>query len=234
MKLSTLSSLSLLGLAAASKHEVKNHPRSSFCDKSALNKTVGTYTVSTNETISHISNTVNRGICDIARLNRMSDAMIPLNTGEELLIPPEICVPDNSTCLVTYNASATYGDCVSGGPHTYYTVKGDTLRYIALKLGITYDAILTTAQADTPRDTEVPAGIFIKIPLCSPSKCDVWPETFTYGTYKDIADRVGTTVGQLVAMNPSYNHTDVAKGEGAVIGVFSGCKNTSDKVTVIS
>lgn len=234
MKLFTLSGLFLVHLTAASKHAINTHPRSSSCDISTLNKTVGTYTVSTNETISQISNTSNRGICDIARINRMADAMMPLNTGEDLLIPPETCIPDNSTCLITYNASTTYGDCVSGGPHTYYSVKGDTLRYIALKLGITYEAILTTAQADTPLNTEIPAGTFIKLPLCSPSRCEVWPETFTYGTYKDIADKVGTTVGQLMAMNPTYNHTDVAKGEGAVIGVLSACANTGNNVTVIS
>jgi hypothetical protein len=182
-----------------------------------------------------ISTTVNRGLCDIARLNRMADALLPLTTGEALIIPPEVCQPDNSTCLIVAQPNATYSDCVKGGPHTYYTLKGDTIRYVALKLNLTIDALLSTAQGPSnDADTVLDESQFLKLPLCSPSHCSFYPHTFTYGTYKDIADQSGSTVGQIMGMNPTYNHTDVAKGDGAVIGVVSDCQTVGGNITVIS
>ncbi|KAJ5683123.1 hypothetical protein N7462_006288 [Penicillium macrosclerotiorum] len=236
MKLSLLFQLSLLELSAAYGHYPLHYARrSSLCDSSTLNHTVGTYLVKEGESISTISSTVGRGICDIARLNRMADAMLPLTVAEELLIPPEVCEPDNSTCLIVPEPNATYATCVQGGPHTYYTLKGDTLRYIALKLNLTVDALMATAQGNlTDPDAPVPVDNFLKIPQCHPSRCLVWPETFTYGTYKDIAMKVGSTPGQIMAMNPTYNHTDVAHGEGAVITVISDCKSIGPNITVVS
>lgn len=236
MKLSTVLPVCLLSLASASRHDNPHRRASaSTCDKSSLNTTVGTYYAKDGESIAQISSITNRGICDIARLNRMADAMIPLTTDEELLIPPEVCQPDNSTCLTTHHPGATYSDCVMGGPHTYYTLKGDTLRYIALKLNITLEALQATAQGDaSDADAEVQVDSFLKLPLCSPSTCSFFPKTFTYGTYKDIADEVGSTPGQIMALNPTYNHTDVARGEGAVISVPDRCEYTGSNITVIS
>lgn len=238
MKLSFLLELSIIGLGLAFGHPPLHHSSAyspSSCDPATLNTTVGTYLVKEGETISSISNIVNRGICDIARLNRMSDAMLPLLVDEELLIPPEVCLQDNSTCLIVPRPDDTYADCVSGGPHTYYTLKGDTLRYIALKLNITVESLMATAQGNsTDPDALVQVDTFLKVPQCSPSRCAVWPETFTYGTYKDIAQKLGTTPGQIMAMNPTYNHSDVDRGEGAVIAVLGDCKAMGSSTTVIS
>jgi LysM repeat protein len=234
MKLLNLLQLSLLSLVSGSSHE-KFHRRTSSCDPSTLNTTVGTYNVKENETISEISRITNRGICDISRMNRMADAMIPLYTDEELHIPPESCQPDNSTCLIVHKPGATYFDCVKGGPHTYYTIKGDTLRYIALKLNLTLEALQSTARGDgTGFDAELEVGQFVKLPQCSPSTCSFHAMTFIYGTYKDIAEKTGATVGQIMAVNPTYNHTFVAKGEGAVITVPGNCEYTGSNITVIS
>ncbi|PYI09780.1 hypothetical protein BO78DRAFT_436658 [Aspergillus sclerotiicarbonarius CBS 121057] len=220
-----ISVLSLAAMAAAAP----------ACDRTSLNTTVGLYTVQSGDTMTGISNTVSRGICDIARLNRMADAMLPLLTGEELLIPPETCTPDNSTCLILPNPTDTYADCVSGGPHDYYTLKGDTIRYIALKLNITVAALSATAQGGvTDPDAPVQVDNFLKVPQCSPSRCAVEPLLFTYGTYKDLAEKTGTTVGQIMAFNPTYNHTDAARGEGAVITLPGKCENLAANVTVIS
>ncbi|RAK94854.1 uncharacterized protein BO80DRAFT_489211 [Aspergillus ibericus CBS 121593] len=219
-----ISILSLAALAAAAP----------TCDRT-LNSTVGLYTVQPNDTMTSISHTVSRGICDIARLNRMADAMLPLLTGEELLIPPETCTPDNSTCLILPNPTNTYSDCVAGGPHAYYTLEGDTIRYIALKLNITVEALSATAQGGvTDPDTPVQVDNFLKVPQCSPSRCTVEPLLFTYGTYKDLAEKSGTTVGQIMALNPTYNHTDAARGEGAVITLPGKCETLGGNGTVIS
>lgn len=236
MRPSYLLQLSLLGLSCASAHD-SPHRRSSSstCNYSTLNTTVGSYTVQENETIAQISADVDRGICDIARANRMADAMLPLYEGQKLIIPAEVCKPDNSTCLIVPSDNDAYADCVMGGPHTYYTLKGDTLRYIALKLNITLDALSATAQGDTSNpDAAVQIDNYLKLPLCSPSQCSIIPKTFTYGTYKDIAEQVGTTPGQLMALNPTYNSSSVASGEGAVISVLSGCETIGSNITVVS
>lgn len=236
MRPSYLLQLALLGFSCASVHDhLHQRSSSSSCDHSTLNTTIGSYIVRENETISHISTAVDRGICDIARANRMADAMLPIYGGQELIIPAEVCEPDNSTCLIVQHVDATYADCVIGGPHTYYTLKGDTLRYIALKLNITVDALLATAQVESKDpDAAVQVDNFLKLPLCSPSHCSVTPHTFTYGTYKDIAEKLGTTPGQLMAINPTYNSTNVAPGDGAVISVLSDCKTMGSNITVIS
>ncbi|BCS07557.1 hypothetical protein AKAW_04119 [Aspergillus luchuensis IFO 4308] len=205
------------------------------CNRSHLNSTVGLYTVQEGDTMASVSNTVNRGICDIARLNRMADAMIPFLTGEQLLIPPETCTPDNSTCLLFPSKNDNYAECVSGGPHTYYTVKGDTIRTIALRLNITVDALSATAQGGvSDPDAPVQVNNELKVPQCSPSVCEVEPYQLIYGTYKDLADKFGSTVGQIMAFNPTYNHSDVARGEAAVITLPKNCRNLGDNVTVIS
>lgn len=122
MRPSYLLQLSLLGQSYASVHDHLHQRSSSLtCDNSTRNTTVGSYIVSENETISYISTAVNRGICDIARANRMPDALLPLYEGHKLIIPAEVCQPDNTTCLVVQHDHATYANCVTGGPHTYYT-----------------------------------------------------------------------------------------------------------------
>ncbi|KAJ5644154.1 glutathione S-transferase N-terminal domain family protein [Penicillium longicatenatum] len=236
MRPSSLLQLPLLGLSCASAHDSPHRRSSSFpCNYSTLNTTVGSYTVKENETISQISTDVDRGICDIARANRMADAMLPFYEGQKLIIPAEVCKPDNSTCLIVQSDNASYANCVIGGPHTYYTLKGDTLRYIALKLNITVDTLSATAQSDSnDPDAAVQVNNFLKLPLCSPSQCSVIPKTFTYGTYKDIAEQMGTTPGQLMALNPTYNSSSVAWGEGAVISVLSDCETIGSNVTVVS
>ncbi|KAJ5730182.1 uncharacterized protein N7483_004690 [Penicillium malachiteum] len=188
MKVSVLFQIALVSLVSATRN----------CDSSSLNKTVGTYYVKDGESIAHISRITNRGICDIARLNRMADAMLPLTIDEELIIPPEVCQPDNSTCLITHHPEST-------------------------------------AQGDfSDVDAEVQVGNFLKLPQCSPSTCSFHPKTFTYGTFKDIADKVNTTPGQIMGLNPTYNHTDVGRGEGAVMTLPHSCELTGSKITVIS
>ncbi|KAL2821412.1 hypothetical protein BDW59DRAFT_181168 [Aspergillus cavernicola] len=206
------------------------------CNLSALNTTSTIYYAKENQTLFEIANTVNRGACDIARYNRMADAMIPLTSNEEILIPPEVCQPDNSTCLIVAEPNATYADCVMGGPHTYTTLAGDTIAYIALKLNLTVDALLSTAgmqDMGSPYDG-VETGQSIKLPQCSPSQCVVRPEEFVYGTYKDAAIRLGTTPGQLMAYNPTYSHSAEAQGGGPVLTMARDCVLLSKNITVIS
>ncbi|KAL3471156.1 hypothetical protein BJX99DRAFT_238034 [Aspergillus californicus] len=231
--ISSTSLLPCLILALAS-----SLPAQASCNPSTLNTTSGVYYAQENQTLFEIAHTVHRGACDIARYNRMADAVIPLTTGEEIIIPPQVCNPDNSTCLITAEPNATYADCVVGGPHTYTTLAGDTMNYIALKLNLTIDALMSTSSMPGleagATDEVIGAGQSMKLPQCSPSKCVFRPETFVYGTYKDLAAKVGTTPGQIMALNPTYNHSVEDQGEGPVLTVPRDCVLLSNNVTVIS
>lgn len=223
----------LLPFGLGSSFSERSH---TSCDTSTLNTTSGVYYAKENQTIFQIADAVKRGACDIARYNRMADAIFPLTTNEEILIPPQVCKPDNSTCLIVAKPNATYADCIVGGPHTYTTLAGDTMAYIALKLNLTVDALLSTAWVPNMGSSTDPVetGQSIKLPQCSPSQCTVRPGEFIYGTYKDLAVKLGTTPGQLMAFNPTYNHTVAPQGEGPVLSMVSDCVLLSNNISVIS
>lgn len=176
MRFSILSGCSQISLSAASHFHVPRATR----DPRHLNTTVGTYAAQESHIIRSISSLVNRDICDIARLKRMADAPLPLTMGENLLIPPKVCQPDKSICRIVPSSHETYSDFVKGGPQTYYTPVGDTIRYVALKFNITVDPLLTTAQvSNNDADTVLDVGNFLKLPLCNPIECSFYPYTFT-------------------------------------------------------
>lgn len=206
-------------------------PSRSECQLSG-NPNGSNYTVLANDTIFTIAKSVNRGACDIARFNRMADAEL-LTTGTRIRIPKEVCHPDNSTCLL--NDEGATATCVLGGPHVYTTFLGDTLEKIALKkLKITLDSLLATgAQAGYGSTDVLPAGQMIKVPQCSPSQCSFQPFQLQYGVYKDLAEKHGSTVGQIFALN-GFNFSDAATGDGPVITLPMNCTALSSNITVIS
>ncbi|KAJ5461384.1 uncharacterized protein N7458_002936 [Penicillium daleae] len=209
-----------------------SHTSRGGCDMSSLNSTSFIYTTTSEDTIFSIAKKFNRGACDIARANRMIDAE-HLFAGFTLRIPGQVCNPDSSTCLLTrQNATAT---CVMGGPHDYKTIAGDTIEKIALyKLNVTVDTVMSEAsEVEISSATEeIPAGTFIKIRQCVPSACTITPFHFTYGVYKDLAEKFGTSVGQIMSFNGGYNYSDHSDAEAAWITVPMGCANLALNVTV--
>ena len=225
-----MAALALVGSSFATLHGSLS--QGSACNPSSLNTTIGAYIVGENDTIFTIAQTVDRGVCDIARYNRMADAVI-ITVGEELLIPPQVCDPDNSSCLLT-PSNATM-DCVIGGPHNYVTFPNDTITSIALnKFNITVASLFNTSLGVATVDTVLDEGKTLKIPQCSPSQCIFQPFEFTYGVYKDLAPLYGTTVGQIMALNSQYNHSEGAVGTGAVITLPMNCTLLSSNYTEIS
>ncbi|KAK3939227.1 putative peptidoglycan-binding lysin subgroup protein [Diplogelasinospora grovesii] len=180
------------------------------------------------DTIFSIASATNRGVCDIARANRMADAEL-LRANATLLIPGESCSQDNESCLLV--AQNTTTDCIFGGPHTYTTVTNDTIAKVALeKFGIPAAALTTGPVNDI-----LAAGMSIKVPQCSPSQCTVQPYRFTYGTYKDLAKQFNTTVGQIFALNPTYSYSSTLNESAApVITMPMDCRPLSANYTVIS
>lgn len=155
-----------------------------------------------------------------------------LYAGFTLIIPGQVCEPDSTTCILTkQNATAT---CVKGGPHDYKTIAGDTLERIALyKLNVTLDTLWPNSKQfgiSSPTE-EIPAETWIKIPQCVPSVCTVTPFHFTYGVYKDLADKFGTSVGQIMSFNYGYNYSDATDSDAAWITVPFGCTDLSLNMT---
>ncbi|KAF2634240.1 hypothetical protein P280DRAFT_474783 [Massarina eburnea CBS 473.64] len=204
------------------------------CNNSTLNTTVSTWPVTSTDTIYSISTSTNRSICDIARANRMSDATLMV-AGETLLIPGETC-DDNqgdTSCLISN--STYYRTCVPGGLHTYNTRYNDTRASIALKFEVSLDTITLMDKSANSTAGIIPTDSQLKIPQCSPSQCTVQPYKFTYGTYVDLAIQFNTTVGQIMAFNPTYNYSGEADAsEGPVISMPMNCVNLTGNVTVIA
>lgn len=203
------------------------------CDSSSLNTTVATYTTdaSAEVTVASVAALFNRGACDVARANRMSDPTIPFAAATDVIIPAEVCEPDNDSCYTVVD-TATTNFCLLGGPHLYYTQRNDTYRTIALeRFNISLESVLTAlgvdeSQADVPLDV----AQFIKIPSCYPSQCVLQPYKFTYGTYKDLAEQFGASVGQIIAYNPTYSHSVAETGDGPVLTIPINCTALADVV----
>lgn len=208
----------------------------SNCDSTTLNTTIGSWPVMPADTIFSIASATNRSVCAIARANRMIDATLMV-AGETLLIPAETCdavANDSITCLIPINTTYTAA-CISGGLHTYNTRFNDTRATIAAKFRMGLDSITVTGNTSIAADVILETDLQLKIPQCSPSTCLVTPFKFVYGTYVDLAAQYNTTVGQIMAFNPTYNYSNkVDPDESPVISLPMNCMTTSDNFTVIS
>ncbi|RAO70046.1 uncharacterized protein BHQ10_006058 [Talaromyces amestolkiae] len=207
------------------------------CNSSALNTTEYLYPITVvGTTIFDVAKATNRGACDIARINIMADVEIVPNVGQEILIPPQVCEPDNESCILPWNNETT-NECIMGGPRLYYTVNGDTYERIALKrLNITVESLVGDGMSNQSASDPLEPGQYVKIPLCSPSQCVIQPYTFTYGVYKDLAEEYGTTVGQIMMLSPTYNYSSSAYtgAGGPSIDLAINCTALSSNITVIS
>jgi hypothetical protein len=214
-----------------------NSVASSSCNSSTLNATEYLYPITVaGTTIFDVAKATDRGVCDIARINIMADVEIVPNVGQSILIPPQVCEPDNESCILPWNNETT-NECVMGGPRLYYTVNGDTYERIALKrLNITVESLMGNSMGNQSASDALEPGQYVKVPLCSPSQCVIQPYTFTYGVYKDLAEEYGTTVGQIMMLSPTYNYSSSAYS-GATspsIDLAINCTALSSNITVIS
>ncbi|OJJ46490.1 hypothetical protein ASPZODRAFT_152003 [Penicilliopsis zonata CBS 506.65] len=214
------------------------------CNPSTLNTTVGRFPITeANTTVFEIARLTNRGVCDIGRGNLMADVTIIPNVGQDLIIPAEVCEPDNSSCLIPdTNRTRT---CIDGGPRLYYTVNGDTYDVIARRLNISTAALLDDSASAKRIGSDIIAttgtqllgvGQFVKVPSCSPSRCVIEPFDFNEGVYLDLARKYGTTVGQIMMLSPTYNYSTgyTAGVSGPSIDMAYNCTELSSNITVLS
>ncbi|KAK6601869.1 hypothetical protein H4I96_07210 [Botrytis cinerea] len=183
------------------------------CSTASLNTTASTWTVTESDTIFSIAAATNRGVCDIARASRMPDAEY-IDTG-----------------FVRHNFMSLWG------PHTYTTVRNDTVTKIAMKFNIDVSAIsadVISMLGVSSVDEIITAGTGMKLPQCSPSECSVQPLQFTYGVYKDLAEKYNSTVGQLFGFNTGYRYSSSIESLSPVLTIPMNCKPLSDNITIIS
>ena len=181
----------------------------------------------------------NVGVCDLARLNGLMNPDF-IYTGEEMIIPAEPYLPDDYSCL-NVNDTNTTADCIYGGPHVYTTMPGDTIQKIANeRYGITVESILNyspqtayiAVNAPGPY-TVLESGQTVKIPLCSDSRCVIETFGFWYGTGPDLASTYSTTVGQIMALNAGFNHSDGGAAPGAALTLPVNCTVLTSNITVL-
>ncbi|KAL4808786.1 hypothetical protein BDV18DRAFT_157724 [Aspergillus unguis] len=227
MKFSTLLASALASASASAS--------ASTCNPNTLNTTTYLYPITKeNTTVADVAKLTNRGLCDIGRQNLMADVTITPNVGQQLVIPPETCTPDDTSCLVP--TSGQTRTCIYGGPRLYYTVNGDTYEKIAQRLNITTESLTSTGPGGAASATEVlAAGQYVKVPLCEPSECVLKPYEFSEGVYKDLADRFGSTVGQLMMLSPTYNYSQSLMEESGypTVNVLVNC-TVGRNVTVLT
>lgn len=208
------------------------------CNSSALDTRTYLYNITEEgTTVFDVARITKRGVCDIGRHNLMADVTILPNVGESFIIPPQTCYPDNESCLIKDEGRTR--TCIYGGPRLYYTVNGDTYEKIAIRLNITTESLIDGTPSGSPsasaNDT-LSVGQFLKVPQCSPSQCVIQPYSFKWGVYKDLAERYGTTVGQIMMLSPTYNYSSLAFSAGGTFPPISlpiNCTALSKNTTVL-
>ncbi|WQF87489.1 Putative LysM domain-containing protein [Colletotrichum destructivum] len=116
-------------------------------------------TVKAGQTLTTIAERFHSGICDIAWQNKLANPNV-INVGQVLLVPVNVCKPDNTSCLVP-EGEAT---CVTGGPATYTIKSGDTFFVVAQSLGITTDSLTGANPGVVPENLQIDQ--VINVPVC--------------------------------------------------------------------
>ncbi|KAG8631164.1 hypothetical protein KVT40_000304 [Elsinoe batatas] len=191
--------------------------RQEACNGTALDTRVQQTTVKQGDTLTSISIAFNRGICDIAKANNITNPNLII-LGQTLIIPAQVCIPDNTTCHPPPPTPKVRSTCVLGGPNFYFAKENDSFDDIASSLNLTTE-VLQAANVDSP----VAAG-FLNVPVCPESICTIGPYTIKSGDlFFDLATRFQTTFGQIIALNPTVTPNAIAVG--TVIVAPRMCRN---------
>ncbi|KAI5358592.1 Putative LysM domain-containing protein [Septoria linicola] len=186
-----------------------------------------TYTVVSGDTLTSIASASGAGVCDIAAANNITNINL-INAGQILTIPVGCTSVDNSTCVPAPEPEATE-TCVPGLPSNYIVRSGDTLTAIAKSFNITLDSLIA-ANTQIANPDVIDVGDVINVPVCPSSQCDI------VGTYSivagdlfvDLAKAHGSSVGQILALNPSVVPESIAVGQQIILP--QGCKNVTTAV----
>ncbi|GFF67321.1 hypothetical protein IFM47457_01678 [Aspergillus lentulus] len=176
------------------------------------------YTALEGDSIFSIVAKLGRGVCNITRANRLMDAKY-LFPGFSLIMPDAASNPDNDTCVL--QAQNTTATCIYGGRLDCTTATNGPINRAALLAS---------------SDEVLRANTYIKVPQCMQRICTITALVFTYGMFKDLEEKYGTTVGQTITLNFHYNCSsavgttaDEALGLSyAIITLRVGCRPLVD------
>lgn len=120
------------------------------------------YTVASGDTLEKIAAEYSSGVCNIAAANGLDNPDFILD-GQNLVIPTDVCTPDNESCRNT-EGEATCVEPDAGVAATYTIESGDTFFLIASELGITLDSIVAANPDADAGNLQI--GQVINIPIC--------------------------------------------------------------------
>jgi LysM repeat protein len=188
----------------------------------ALDTKTQSYTVTTGDTLTSIAKKLNRGICDIAKANSITNVNV-INDGAVLTIPAQVCLPYSTSCLVNSPAAPATATCILGGPSFYVVASGDTLTDIAVSYQITLAALIAANPQITNPDL-ILVGQVINVPVCAGSSCTIAPYTIKSGDiFFDLAAKFSSTVGQLLALNTGTEPSKLQIGQSITLAL--ACKS---------
>ncbi|KAL1621066.1 hypothetical protein SLS56_009371 [Neofusicoccum ribis] len=177
------------------------------------------YVIQAGDTLTKIAKQFNRGICDIFNANNLTNPNF-IVAGDTLTIPPQVCNPDNTSCLGPQTTPTA--TCINGGPGFYIVQKGDTLSALSYLYNITLDSIIAANTANIPDPDVIEVGQAVNIPVCARSQCTISPFTIRAGdVFVDLAREFMSSAGQILALNPGVDPN--ALGVGQVITLASYC-----------
>jgi LysM repeat protein len=169
------------------------------------------HTIVAGDTLTTLATQYNSGICDIASYNNIANPNL-VEPGQVLSIPTQCTTPDNTSCIpdAAPLPTATCAIAISSG---YIVKSGDTLSNIATNYNITLDALVAANQQIENIDLIFP-GELVNVPVCAGSQCLVKTYNIQSGdTFFDLANKAGTTVGNIEGVNPAVDPTKLAVGQ---------------------
>jgi LysM repeat protein len=132
--------------------------------------------------------------------------------GQVLVIPTSCTTPDNKSCIPPPTPEPT-ATCAVAVNSSYVVKSGDSLSLIATNYNITLAALVAANKQIANIDLIFP-GELINVPVCAGSQCLVKTYNIKSGdTFFDLANKVGTTIGNIEGVNPSVDPTKLAVGQ---------------------
>ena len=163
------------------------------------------------ETLGSLAEQYTSGICDIASFNNIANPNL-VEPGQVLQVPTQCTTPDNTSCLPE-SAPVPTATCAIAASSGYIVQSGDTLSNIATDYNITLDALVAANPQIENIDLIFPDQL-INIPVCAGSQCLVKTYNIQSGDlYFDLAQKVGTTVGNIKGVNPKVDPTKLQVGQ---------------------
>ncbi|EKG14878.1 Peptidoglycan-binding Lysin subgroup [Macrophomina phaseolina MS6] len=193
-----------------------------------LDSSTQQYIIQSGDTLTTIAQQFNRGICDIFNANNLTNPNFIL-AGAALTIPPQVCLPDNTSCLGPQTTPTA--TCIPGGPGFIIVQSGDTLSAYSFLFNITLDSIIQANRQNIPNPDLIQVGQVVNIPVCEGTLCQISPYTVQAGdVFVDLADEYDSSAGQILALNPGVDPKNVQPGQVITLpsrcGVYPGYPGT--------